>query len=104
MKRCCYLLMLMLLSSSAYAGESFSFVVAGHRIHLEAPRGCNSASCVSVSIPGIYETRGKRDRDDDADATPQIVPAKPPAPAPEPVSIRPSVPPAAKASTVQVVS
>jgi hypothetical protein len=102
MKRCCYLLMLMLLSSSAYAGESYSFVVAGHRIHLEAPRGCNSTSCVSVSIPGIYETRRKRDRDDDA--APQAAPAKPPAPAPEPVSIRPSVPPASKASTVPVVS
>jgi len=102
MKRCCYLLMLMLLSSSAYAGESYSFVVAGHRIHLEAPRGCNSASCVSVSIPGIYETRRKRDRDDDA--APQAAPAKPPAPAPEPVSIRPSVPPVSMPSTVPVVS
>ena len=100
MKRCCYLLMLMLLSSSAYAGESFSFVVAGHRIHLEAPRGCNSASCVSVSIPGIYETRRKRDRDDDA--VPQAAPAK--LPAPEPVSIRPSVPPAGKASIVPAAS
>jgi hypothetical protein len=102
MKRCCYLLMLMLLGSSAYAGESYSFVVAGHRIHLEAPRGCNSTSCVSVSIPGIYETRRKRDRDDDA--APQAAPATPPAPAPEPVSIRPGAPPAAKASTVAAVS
>jgi hypothetical protein len=98
MKRCCYLLMLMLLSSSAYAGESYSFVVAGHRIHLEAPRGCNSTSCVSVSIPGIYETRRKRDRDDDG------VPQAAPAPAPEPVSIRPGAPPAGKPSTVPVVS
>jgi Uncharacterized protein conserved in bacteria (DUF2147) len=102
MKRCCYLLMLMLLSSSAYAGESYSFVVAGHRIHLEAPRGCNSTSCVSVSIPGIYETRRKRDRDDDAAL--QAAPARPPAPAPEPVSIRPVAPPAAKPSTVPVFS
>src|ERR1700688_1492291 len=102
MKRCCYLLMLMLLSSSAYAGESYSFVVAGHRIHLEAPRGCNSTSCGSVSIPGIYETRRKRDRDDDA--VPQAAPPKPPGPAPEPVSIRASAPPADKASTVPVVS
>jgi uncharacterized protein (DUF2147 family) len=102
MKRCCYLLTLMLLSSSAYAGESFSFVVAGHRIHLEAPRGCNSTSCVSVSIPGIYQTRRRREREDDA--VPQAAPANPPAPAPEPVSIRPGAPPAGKASTVLVVS
>jgi hypothetical protein len=53
-----------------------------------------------VSIPGIYETRRKRDRDDDA--VPQAAPAK--LPAPEPVSIRPSVPPAGKASIVPAAS
>src|ERR1700722_15217167 len=102
MKRCCYVFLLMLLSSSAYAGESYSFVVAGHRIHLEAPRGCNSTSCVSVSISGIYETRRKRDRDDDAAL--QAAPARPPAPAQESVSIRPVALPAAKPSTVPVFS
>ena len=30
------------LSSPAQAGNSFSFVVAGHRITIEAPRGCDS--------------------------------------------------------------
>ena len=57
MKRFLCLAVLMALSSSAQAGDSFSFVVAGHR----APRDCNSPSCVSVSIPGIYETGGGRD-------------------------------------------
>jgi Uncharacterized protein conserved in bacteria (DUF2147) len=79
MKRFFYLFALMVLSSSADAGESFSFVVGGHRIRIEAPRHCSSPSCVSVSIPGIYETRYRRDRYDDDDATP-AVPAKPPAP------------------------
>ena len=57
---------LMLIGSPVYAGDSISFVIGGHRVHIEAPRHCNSASCVSVSIPGIYEKRG-RDRSDDDD-------------------------------------
>jgi len=62
MKRFCALAVLMVLSSSAYAGNSFSFGIGGHRIRIEAPRHCNSPSCVSVSIPGLYETRRGRDR------------------------------------------
>jgi hypothetical protein len=59
---------LMMIGSPVYAGDSISFVISGHRVHIEAPRHCNSASCVSVSIPGIYERRG-RDRSDDDDRT-----------------------------------
>src|SRR5580693_9364068 len=83
MKRMCFLVVLMALSSSAYAGNSYSFVIGGHRIRIEASRSCNSPSCVSVSIPGIYQHRG-RDKYDDAatatapaPATPAVVPAKP---------------------------
>ena len=90
MKRFGYLVALMALSSSAHAGESFSFVVAGHRIRVESSSHCNSPSCVSVSIPGIYETRRLRNEDDDA--IPAAA-AKPPAP--EPVLARPA-PPASK--------
>jgi uncharacterized protein (DUF2147 family) len=105
MKRFFYFIVLMLLSSSAYAGNSFSFVVGRHRIHIEAPRHCHSPSCVSVSIPGIYETRRGRDRYDDVDAAPAAVaPAKPLAPAPEPVSLSPTVPPPVKPSIEPVTS
>ena len=34
MKRHCLLAMLMLLSTYAYAGNSISFVVGGHRVHM----------------------------------------------------------------------
>jgi len=88
MTRCYYLLALLLVSPPAHAGESFSFTVAGHRIHVEAPRHCNSASCVSVSIPGIYQSHRTPDRDDDVAAVPAPTTApavaavpKPPAPA-----------------------
>ncbi len=97
-----YLVVLMVLSSSAYAGHSFSFVVARHRIRIEAPRHCHSPSCISVST-GIHETR--RGRHDDIDAAPAAaVPAKPLAPAPEAVSLRPTVPPALKPSIEPVAS
>lgn len=79
MKRFCYFIALMALSSSAQASDSVSFVVAGHRISIEAPRHCRSASCVSVSIPGIYRSDRRSDRDDDVAAAPEPAPANPPA-------------------------
>jgi hypothetical protein len=87
MKRFCYFIAWMALSSSAYAGD-YSFVVAGHRIHIEAPRHCRSASCVSVSIPGIYHSNRWRDRGDEVAASPAPAPApaNPPARAMPPVA------------------
>jgi uncharacterized protein (DUF2147 family) len=96
---------LMMIGSPVYAGDSISFVISGHRVHIEAPRHCNSASCVSVSIPGIYERRG-RDRSDDDDRTvtgsaapaapvqasvipPAAKPAQPVVCAPPPAPVRP---------------
>ena len=105
MKRFFYLVVLMALSSSAHAGSSFSFVVGGHRIRIEAPRDCNSPSCVSVSIPGIYETRGGRDRYDDIDdASDAAAPAKPPAVTQQQVSTPPIVQPASKPAVEPVAS
>jgi uncharacterized protein (DUF2147 family) len=102
MKRFFYVILLMLLSSSAYAGHTFSFVVGRHRVHIEAPRHCHSPSCLSVSIPEIRETL---DRYDAVDATPAAaVPAKSPAPAADPVSPRPGVSPAIKPSIDPVAS
>lgn len=84
MKRFCFLALLMVLSSSADAGNSLSFVVGGHRIRIEAPRHCRSPSCVSVSVPGIHQTRRWNDRsvDDDRDTA---APANPAVAAPPPV-------------------
>jgi uncharacterized protein (DUF2147 family) len=76
MKRFCCLAVLTLLSSSAYAGEQVSFVVAGHRIHIEASRFCRSPSCASISISGIYQSHPRGDRlDDDRRVAPEPVKA-----------------------------
>src|SRR5271169_3491636 len=95
MKRFGCLFVLMLLSSSAHAGNSVSFVIGGHRVRIEAPRGCGSLSCASISIPGIYETRRWRERNDDIDAAPALAsaPAKPATPAPQLASVPPVTPP-----------
>lgn len=92
MKRFCFLAVLMLLSSSAFAG-GYSFSIGGHRVHIESSRHCRSTSCASVSISGIYQSRGKRDRYED-DVRDTAEPAKAPAPAPQTVSPVPAAPPA----------
>jgi len=69
---------LMMSGSQVHAADSISFVIGGHRVHIETPRHCNSASCVSVSIPGIYENRGRdRTDDDDRDVTGSTPPRRP---------------------------
>jgi uncharacterized protein (DUF2147 family) len=101
MKRIFGLFMLIALSSSAHAGNSVSFMVGGHRVHVEAPRNCNSVSCVSVSIPGIYQTLRKLDRDDNVASAADAAPVKPvagpaqPASAPIVVPAKPDVQPVA---------
>jgi len=75
------LVALMALSGTAHAADSFSFVISGHRVHIEAPRNCRSASCVSMSISGLHARQGGPDRDD-------VVAAPTPAP---PVATRPPV-------------
>lgn len=60
---------LMAIAPAAQAG-SYSFSVGGHRFHVESPRNCRSASCVSIS------SRSLRTTEDVSTA-----PAPPPAPA-----------------------
>jgi uncharacterized protein (DUF2147 family) len=91
MKRFGCLVVLMVLSSSAHAG-GYSFVVGGHRIYIEAPRGCSSPSCAAISIPGIYESRRSRERSDDVDAAAAPAPVKQ---APQLASAPPVTPPTA---------
>src|SRR6516164_1709078 len=50
MRRFGYFAALMMLSSSAHAGEVHSFVVGGHHIRIEARGRCASLSCISWSI------------------------------------------------------
>ncbi len=73
-------LLMMLLSSSAYAG-TYSFTYHGHRIRVERPRHCFSTSCLSVSVPGLRGTQHE-DGVDDVAAASDAPTAKSPAAAP----------------------
>jgi uncharacterized protein (DUF2147 family) len=90
MKRFCCLVVLTLLCSSAYAGEQISFVIAGHRIHIEASRSCRSPSCAAISISGFFSSRDRRAPVADDDRAP-AEPVKAP-PAVSSVPAAPAVP------------
>jgi Uncharacterized protein conserved in bacteria (DUF2147) len=82
--------LLITLSSPVYAADSFSFVIGGHRIHIEAPHHCRSASCVSISIPGITQKRAHLNDGDRQVVTSAITPAAQPAVcAPPPRTVAP---------------
>ncbi|TPQ33667.1 DUF2147 domain-containing protein [Bradyrhizobium guangdongense] len=80
MKRFGMFIVLMAISSSANAG-SYSFVIGGRHIHIEAPRNCRSSSCVSVQS---FER--KSEPRDQPVAAPVAAPVSPPAPAAAPAS------------------
>jgi len=115
MKKRYILLALLMTSTAAHAGNSVSFEINGHRIHIEAPRNCDSLSCLQISAPGLStsdfgfktgKSTGTRDDDDVAprsDAPAQKAAAAPQAPAATPAA---SVPPAptALASTAPTPS
>jgi uncharacterized protein (DUF2147 family) len=65
MKRLCAFAALVLLSTSAHAGTIFSFEVQGRVVHINAPSGCTSLACISVSSPEFHGSnyrRGSRTR------------------------------------------
>jgi uncharacterized protein (DUF2147 family) len=115
MKKRYILLALLMTSTAAHAGNSVSFEINGHRIHIEAPRNCDSLSCLQISAPGLStsdfgfktgKSTGTRDDDDVAprsDAPAQKAAAAPQAPA---ATSAASVPPAptALASTASTPS
>ena len=104
----------LLAASAAQAGENYSFEIGGRTVRIHAPRGCDSPSCISISIPGVYDS-GRKDFDDDdgdvRDAPQAAAPAKaatpaaPAAAAPSPaVAAQPPAVPAAPAPTQQTAA
>ncbi|MGB3505595.1 MAG: DUF2147 domain-containing protein, partial [Xanthobacteraceae bacterium] len=78
---------LLLSSTLAHAGDSYSFDIGGRSVTIHAPRDCDQPSCISVSIPGVFHYGPKRgarieiDRDGDME-TSAAAPVIAPAPAP----------------------
>jgi uncharacterized protein (DUF2147 family) len=95
---------LLMASTAAHAGSGISFQIDGQKIHIEAPRNCNSLSCISVTNNGSavnvknLNMKGKKSDDDDVASNapaPATAPAAPPAPAAQAPAAPPAPAPAA---------
>jgi uncharacterized protein (DUF2147 family) len=106
---------LLMATTSAHAGNSISFDIGGHKVRIEAPKNCDTLSCLKVSAPGLsaadfkgFKSKHFDDGDDVADhaaPTPQAAaPVAAPATAPQPAPAASAPPPAstAVASSVAV--
>jgi uncharacterized protein (DUF2147 family) len=88
---------LLMASTAAHAGNGISFQINGQKVHIEAPRNCDSLSCIQVTAPGmsgnLKSLKSKPNNDDNDDTTSSAPPAQAnaaptqkaaPAPAPSP--------------------
>ncbi|QWG24604.1 DUF2147 domain-containing protein [Bradyrhizobium sediminis] len=100
MKKFFVLAALLMATSSAHAGNSISFQIEGHRIRIEAPRNCDSLSCIQISAPslsgssfgGFKGFKSKSSNDDDVVAEPAPKAAPAPAPAVQATAPQPAAP------------
>jgi Uncharacterized protein conserved in bacteria (DUF2147) len=73
MKKLYVLAALFMATTAAHAGDGISFQIDGQRIYIEAPRHCDSLSCIQISAPGFNGSLGglknkfKSNYDDDYD-------------------------------------
>lgn len=101
---------LLLSSTLAQAGDSYSFDIGGRSVIIHAPRGCDQPSCISVSIPGVFSYGPKRgarvhiDRDDEDMDTRASAPVVVPPPARPPVQARVEPTPAPAVAAAQPAS
>jgi uncharacterized protein (DUF2147 family) len=100
-----YILALLMATTSAHAGNGISFEIEGKKIRIEAPRNCDSLSCIKISAPGLsgssfggfkgFKSKSLDDDDDTAESKPAPAPvqaAAPPPAAPAPVTAAPVAP------------
>ena len=99
MKKLFVLAALLMATPSAQAGNSISFQIEGHKIRIEAPRNCDSLSCIRISAPSISGSslgnfKGFRSKGSSDDAEPAPTAA---APAAQAVAPQPAAPVASTA-------
>jgi uncharacterized protein (DUF2147 family) len=92
MKKLTILAALFMATTSAHAGNGISFEIEGQKIRIEAPRHCDSLSCIKISAPGFKGFKSNQ-ADDDDDAVSNPPPARlAPAPAPAPAPVQATAP------------
>jgi uncharacterized protein (DUF2147 family) len=84
MKKLYVLAALLIATSAAHAGNSISFELEGHKIHIETPKDCDKLSCIKISAPGLsgsgfgfksIKSTRNQDSDDTAPPAPKTVAA-----------------------------
>jgi uncharacterized protein (DUF2147 family) len=87
---------LLMASTTAHAGSGISFEIEGQKIHIEAPRNCNSLSCLQVmnngSAVNLKNLKGKKSGDDDEVATTSVPPPQVQQPATTVPAVQPPAP------------
>ena len=53
MKKLYIVAALLMASTAAHAGNSVSFEIEGHKIHIEAPKNCDQLSCLKITGQGL---------------------------------------------------
>jgi uncharacterized protein (DUF2147 family) len=119
MKKLYIIAALLMASTAAHAGNSVSFEIDGHKIHIEAPKNCDQLSCIKISGQGLSGfnlkgLKGLKSNDDDETINDSTPPAQNPALAPAVQATTPPVPapvvnsaptaPATVATTAPVVN
>src|SRR5271169_1051717 len=105
MKNFCLAAALLMASTAAHAGNSIAFEIDGQKIRIEAPKNCDSLSCLQISAPGLSKSTfnlknlNSKGFDDDDDAADANTPAPKTAAAPAP-SMAPQAAPPQAASPV----
>lgn len=97
MKKLYLLAALLMATTSAHAGNGISFTIEGHNIRIEAPKNCDSLSCIKVSAPSLSGSsfgnfKGFKSKSDDDDVASDPAPSTP---APAPVQATAPQPPTA---------
>jgi uncharacterized protein (DUF2147 family) len=106
MKKLFVIAAMLMATTAAHAGNSVSFEIGGHKIHIEAPKDCNTLSCLKVSSPDGtgFDFKGFKSKhlgDDYVASDPQPQNAAPaPAQAAAPQPAAPAATAAAPTSTV----
>src|SRR5260370_18084234 len=101
MKKLIVLAALFMATTSAHAGNGISFEIEGQKIHIEAPRNCDSLSCIKISAPGFkgFKSNHADDDDDTVSSPPPATSAPAPVHAPAPQPLPPAPAPASPSQT-----
>jgi uncharacterized protein (DUF2147 family) len=95
---------LLMASTAAHAGNSVSFEIEGHKIHIEAPKNCDQLSCIKITGQGLsgFNLKGLKSSDDNDTVDNSNSPPQNTAPVPVPQPAAPVVnsAPPAPATTV----